>query len=106
MKGSIPTEIGKCTKLEMILLGSCFLTGTLPTELGHAANLYWMDIAFNEDLSGTIPQEYTNWTKLERLDFATTRISGPIPSGICTNQITVLDGNANYYPACSCCKHS
>ena len=106
MSGSIPTEIGKCTNLWFLELGSCFLTGTLPTELGYAKNLYMLDISFNNGISGTIPQEYTNWTMLDRLSFSETGISGPIPSGICTNDWVVLDSNADYEPSCSCCLHS
>jgi hypothetical protein len=106
ISGSIPTEIGKCTKLEFLYLGNCILTGTLPTELGYATNLYQLDISFNNGISGTMPEEYTNWTKLDRLSFSETGIIGPIPSGICTNDRVVLDGNADYEPACSCCKYT
>jgi hypothetical protein len=106
MSGSIPTEIGKCTSLWFLEIGNCFLTGTLPTELGYATNLYQLDISFNNGISGTIPEEYTNWTKLDRLSFSETGIKGPIPSGLCDNVDTILDGNAIYYPACSCCKYT
>jgi hypothetical protein len=39
--GTVPTEIGKLTKLEILLIGENGLNGALPTEIGMLTNLQY-----------------------------------------------------------------
>jgi hypothetical protein len=54
-------------------------------------NLYQLDISFNNGISGTMPLDKRQLMKADRLVFSN-GIIGPIPSGICTNDLVVLDG--------------
>lgn len=57
LTGTIPTEIGLMTSLEILDLSSTtLLTGTIPTELGLLSNLRSVDLGFSA-LTGAVPSE-------------------------------------------------
>lgn len=107
MTGSIPSELGKCTRLTFFAGGNNHFTGTLPIELGNLANLVHLDLAINIALAGTVPQEYTKLEKLEIFEIWDTAITGTIPSGICEqgfdHTVIRVDGYIEY-TSCSCCQ--
>ena len=54
LSGSIPSELGKLTKLRRLYLDNNYLSGPIPTELGNLANLEELLLGGNE-LTGCIP---------------------------------------------------
>eukprot|EP00984_Skeletonema_dohrnii_P005236 scaffold1834_cov73-Skeletonema_dohrnii-CCMP3373.AAC.1 len=65
--GSIPTELGKLGRLELLDLNNNQLTGGIPTELGQL-------------LTGGIPTELGQLVNLERLYLDGNQLSGSIPT--------------------------
>ena len=53
--GRIPTEIGKLQNLKRLVLRTTSLTHTVPTELGALANLEYLDFQQSRLLSGHMP---------------------------------------------------
>ena len=79
--GTIPSDIGKLTKLRDINLANNALTGTIPPEIGLLKNLTELDLA-NNTLTGTIPPEIGLLKNLTELDLANNALTGTIPSEI------------------------
>ena len=79
LSGSIPSELGKLTKLEWLYLWGNQLSGNIPSELGNLTNLKTLSLDSNQ-LSGSIPPELGNLTKLESLSLWGNELSGNIPS--------------------------
>ena len=107
--GSIPPELGGLASLEVLGLSGNRFSGSIPPELGDLANLEWLNLDRNEldgripaelgklanltdlflgggpqgfggnDLTGPIPPELANLTKLRRLWLGNNDLSGPIP---------------------------
>ena len=67
LDGSIPSEFGSCTKLELLSLPRNALTGSLPTELGNLLMLKKVNVDWNQDISQTVPEEYANLAFMEDL---------------------------------------
>ena len=63
------------------------LTGTIPTQLGQLTKLQYLNLNNNE-LSGTIPTELRRLTKLTGLDLGNNRLTGTIPTQL--GQLTEL----------------
>lgn len=79
--GSLPTQLGRLTKLENFEGYSNDFTGTLPTEFGKCQSLRRMDI-FNNKLNGTLPTEIGNMKKLSIFHVKSNKMDGTIPSCI------------------------
>ena len=77
--GSIPPELGKLTELEKLFLSGNKLGGPIPPKLGRIANLEALLLDGN-DLRGPIPPELGNLTNLEALFLEKNELSGSIPS--------------------------
>ena len=58
-KGSLPTEIGYLTKLELLIMENASISGTLPSELGKLAQLTSLILVNwgQTELHGTIPSQ-------------------------------------------------
>eukprot|EP01046_Picozoa_sp_COSAG06_P022713 COSAG06_NODE_1773_length_8428_cov_7.738384_1_plen_535_part_00 len=98
MSGSIPSELGDLTNLQVLSLNSNpSLSGTIPSELGDLTNLQQLGLYSNPSLSGTIPSELGELTNLQKLYLhSNPSLSGTIPSelGDLTNlQTLYLDSN-------------
>eukprot|EP01097_Dermamoeba_algensis_P006869 TRINITY_DN4285_c0_g1_i3.p1 TRINITY_DN4285_c0_g1~~TRINITY_DN4285_c0_g1_i3.p1 ORF type:complete len:300 (-),score=30.96 TRINITY_DN4285_c0_g1_i3:61-960(-) len=74
LRGTIPTEFRQLTFLTLIELRNCFLSGTIPTEIGLLRNQVAISAA---RLTGTLPTELGN---LLSLDFSYNQLTGTIPS--------------------------
>ncbi|KAI2495016.1 hypothetical protein MHU86_19491 [Fragilaria crotonensis] len=74
-EGSIPSELGLCTQLQFLNLAGSFLTGTLPSELGNLSELRTLILYGNQEMSGTVPPEYAKLSKLETFNIDLTKIS-------------------------------
>ena len=79
LNGTIPSELGNLTNLEMLKLSKNQLRGTIPPELGNLTNLRFLDLYENR-LSGTIPPELGDLTDLEALALFKNNLRGTIPS--------------------------
>lgn len=78
LSGSVPTEIGLWTRLEIFSIGGGELTGTVPSELGLLTNLDFLSLA-NNNLASTLPTELGRATKLARLYMERNFLNGAIP---------------------------
>ena len=56
------------------------LTGSLPVELAQLSKLKVLDLSYNRQLSGPVPPELGGLDRLERLDLAGNQLSGSISS--------------------------
>ena len=79
LSGTIPSELGDLSNLQILWLFSNSLSGTLPSELGSLSNLGYLDL-YNNSLSGTIPSELGDLSNLQILYLNSNSLSGTIPS--------------------------
>lgn len=83
---------GRVTELQLSNNG---LKGVIPTELSRLTKLRWLDLMGNE-LGGSIPPELGKLTELEKLFLSGNKLGGPIPpklGGIANLEALLLDGN-------------
>lgn len=66
LQGTIPSELGFLSKLQVLYLSRNKLTGTIPTTLGKLSQLNYLGVQHNL-LTGTIPTEIGNLSKLKYL---------------------------------------
>jgi len=95
LTGSIPTEIGLLTMLQILDLYNNELTGSIPTEIGLLTMLQILDLYINE-LTGSIPTEIGLLTMLDELYLDGNQLTGSIPTeiGLLTMlEYLYLDGN-------------
>ncbi len=88
LSGTIPSEIGNLTHIQVLNLDRNQIMGQIPLEIGNLTNLTRLNF-FTNQLSGPIPEEISNLTNLGELYFANNYLTGPIP--ISFNQLTNLD---------------
>jgi len=81
LMGSMPSEIGNLTNLELLVVDNNQLTGGIPPEIGNLANLQRLDFS-NNQLSGCIPDEIGNLTNLFDLGLHYNQLCGDIPTEI------------------------
>ncbi len=79
LTGTMPTELGHLANLRELWLYSNELTGAIPAELGNLANLQELWLSSNE-LTGTIPTELGNLAELQILRLSINQLTGAIPS--------------------------
>ena len=79
LSGTLPSELGKLTKLTDIGLHANRISGTLPKELSHIDGFEYLDIDDNK-ISGTIPADYMGLDELISLYLKDNLISGTIQS--------------------------
>lgn len=81
LNGTIPSELATLTDLEELSLMGGSLRGTLPTEFGQLTKMEKLYLAFNSELSGTIPESYAqNFRKLQSMWIQGTMLSGTLHS--------------------------
>ncbi|KAJ8562568.1 hypothetical protein K7X08_031020 [Anisodus acutangulus] len=83
INGNIPMEIGNLSQLAILSLGDNQLTGSIPAALFNISSLLVASLAMNS-LSGPLLLDEGNIvSNLENLDTYHNQISGHIPSNIC-----------------------
>ncbi|KAI6684277.1 hypothetical protein NL676_030190 [Syzygium grande] len=92
--GSFPNEIGNLAELLVLLV---MLVGSRFVMLAVISQSQW---SFTENnFSGSLPRTFGNLTKLRKLDFSSSGISGPIPSSCANladlNILLASDNNLN-----------
>lgn len=76
--GTIPPDLGNCSKLKALYLEENFLSGYIPGELGRLSHLMILDISSNS-LSGKIPVSLGNLQRLNIFNVSTNFLVGAIP---------------------------
>ncbi|KAJ3060002.1 hypothetical protein HDU98_003993 [Podochytrium sp. JEL0797] len=79
LTGGFPKSFCKLKVLEKLSLDWNRLSGPIRPELGLLTELTYLNLGFNNFLSGSIPGELGGLVNLESLDIAHTAISGSIP---------------------------
>lgn len=97
LAGSVPDEIGNCTRLQMMNLSNNTLGGTLPSSLSFLTSLQVLDVSEN-NFVGQIPGTFGYLISLNRLIFSRNSPSGSIPStlGRCSS-LQLLDLSSNRF---------
>ncbi|XLU24655.1 hypothetical protein S245_060721, partial [Arachis hypogaea] len=75
LTGSIPSSLGGLTELTFLSLSGNELTGRLPSELGRLSGLTVLDLSDNS-LTGTVPNTVSSLRYLTRIDLSRNFLSG------------------------------
>ncbi|BAT83876.1 hypothetical protein LR48_Vigan503s000800 [Vigna angularis] len=96
LTGTIPKEIGNIKTLKLLLLNGNMLSGSLPDELGNLPNLNRFQVDENQ-LSGSIPDSLANMTSVKHLHLNNNSFSGQLPSTLSklSNLMHLLVDNNN-----------
>ena len=79
LAGELPPELGSLTWLwDLYLGGHDLLTGPIPRELGNLTRLRYLNVE-NSQLAGEIPVELVNLASLEWLILAGNELTGGVP---------------------------
>uniref|UniRef100_A0A8R7NWC9 non-specific serine/threonine protein kinase n=1 Tax=Triticum urartu TaxID=4572 RepID=A0A8R7NWC9_TRIUA len=82
LSGSMPEEIGACTKLQSLKINNNKFSGSLPGTIGNLGSLQIMLDVSNNNLSGVLPQQLGKLEMLEFLNLSHNQFSGSIPSSL------------------------
>lgn len=88
ISGTIPTEIGRLTKLYQLVLGHNSISGTIPGETVNMVQLRKMTVEANR-VSGTIPDIFMGTPELSHWDSYGNKMEGELPDSI--GNLTNLD---------------
>ena len=112
LNGQIPLELGDLPEVTQILLNTNEFEGGLPPELGNLNSLTELRVDANPNLSGPIPMNFTNLTRLQEIHWADTGLcepadesmqawleglgnSGPDPEQVCFDDYEIDLGTGN-----------
>ena len=65
----------------MLYLNDNQLSGSIPAELGNMSRLFWLNLAHNR-LTGSIPAALANPVNLEKVYLANKQLTGCVPAGL------------------------
>ena len=101
LTGTIPSELGKLSSLQVLSLHHNQLTGTIPPELGGLSNLQQLYLN-NNQLTGAIPSELGSLQHLTSLWLSNNQLTGGIPSelGSLSNLVQVRMSRGNVFTGC------
>ena len=78
LTGTIPSELGNLSNLQMLWLGGNQLRGGIPPEFGGLSKLEWLSLGGNQ-FTGGIPKELGSLSNLQRLWLGENQLTGEIP---------------------------
>ena len=78
LHGTLPSQLGNLSKLQVLWLDGNNLSGPIPIELGELADLVSLVISENQ-LTGSIPAELGNLSNLKSLWLNKNNLTGSIP---------------------------
>jgi Leucine-rich repeat (LRR) protein len=76
--GSIPVELGNCSLLSVLNLGSNKFIGSIPKELGNCTALKELYL-YDNQLTGIIPESLGNLALLQKLYLDRNQLTGVLP---------------------------
>jgi len=95
--GTIPTEIGTLSRLELLDISQNDLNGTIPHELSNLLNLQFIRL-FNNNLNGTLPRDWNYLSNLNVISLSSNEFSGSIPQALATmTNLEVIDIDDNLF---------
>ena len=77
LSGAIPPELGGLTQLDQLYLSSNQLSGAIPPELGRMTNLRVLMLYSNRDLTGALPKNLQQLSRLTFLNIYNTDVCVP-----------------------------
>ncbi|CAN6181351.1 unnamed protein product [Urochloa humidicola] len=91
LEGVLPNTVGNLSSgLQSLLLGTNYMSGTVPISIGNLNNLTKFSLAYNS-FTGKIEEWLGNMKKLQGLNLRGNRFNGPVPSSIGNlTQLSVL----------------
>ena len=103
--GQIPPTVGFLDNLVVFDASENVLTGELPPQFGFLDNLEVLDVAFNSNMTGSVPVELDNLASLRQLTIVGTAIGGTVSDTLCALDPLILIGCDAEAPVieCSCC---
>ena len=81
LNGTIPNQLGNCTKLESLTLSNNRLTGSVPDDLSHCTYMRYLYLD-NNGLTGDIPDSFGKFKYINTLDIQSNGLTGDIPSSL------------------------
>ena len=81
LRGTIPSALGRLSKLESLVLSNNQLSGSIPASLGSLAALEHLDVSHN-GLTGGLPDQLGELSMLGYLAVDNNRLTGPLPSSL------------------------
>lgn len=104
VRSTFPVQLVNLTSLSFLYLSGCYLQGSVP----YFPQLKELDVGGNYDLHPDLTRMFERqWPKLQKLEIASTKIMGPIPSSI-SNAPLLVDVDASscflqgYLPSSIC----
>jgi Leucine-rich repeat (LRR) protein len=89
LTGTIPTELGTLSNLIVLNIGRNTLEGTIPSEIGQITTLRDILFYFN-DLTQNIPIEFAMLSNLRNLLVEGNLLSGEVPLEVCQLHTEIL----------------
>ena len=81
--GPLPTELGQLEMLVDLELSWTSLTGTLPSEWKLLGNLKSLDVSASLQITGTVPSDYGLLTSLKYIEIWGTTLTGTVGPEVC-----------------------
>lgn len=103
IRGTIPSTLGNCKRLQSLALAKSYLTGTLPTELASLSRLEELALHGNVELRGTVPLEYESLERLKIFSIYQTKVTN-VPSGLCGSGKKTIYVDSQLSDNCPCCE--
>jgi len=100
LSGPIPSQIfSSYMKLIHVLLDNNNFSGSIPPTLGLLSTLEVLRFDNNPQLSGTVPSNINNLTKLAELHLENSKLTGPLPDLTGMSALSFVDMSNNSFNA-------
>ncbi|KAI3894904.1 hypothetical protein MKX03_018183 [Papaver bracteatum] len=89
-EGSFPF-LQNMKKLNILVMRSCNINGTLPDYLGSMGSIRNLDLSFNK-LAGEIPSTFAVLSNVQFMYLTGNLLTGPLPSWMCNRRVNNITG--------------